>query len=199
MSDIEATPSGEYSNLEAQQRPRTRANRQATGNIINSPSNRLDEYFAPRKSQRLAAKNAKDVFKVARQRGGSSNVPPLSGYLGTIPQEVRLLGIFAQLQSDQRAASTLLALCTLSTHRAVLYRLLLRRETVATACNQPITAESFCFSLLLCMFCYSPKLNPSPVLPSFFAEFGAHFRLPICPRAWHSRGNLQVLHPQRHH
>lgn len=61
--------------------------------MLTSPSNRLDEYFPPRKSQRLAAKNAKDVFKQARQRGGSPNASPLTGYLSSIPHEVGQFGL----------------------------------------------------------------------------------------------------------
>jgi hypothetical protein len=95
MTDGEPSTSSQNYDIATRYRTRQRTSRQPVGGTLaalTSPSSKLDEYFdyaPPRKSQRLAAKNAKDVFKQARQRGGSAVVPPLTGYLGSIPQEVR--------------------------------------------------------------------------------------------------------------
>jgi len=95
MADEEPSTSTQNRDIVTRYRTRQRTSRQAAGATLatlTSPSSKLDEYFdycPPRKSQRLAAKNAKDVFKQVRQRGGSAVVPPLTGYLGSIPQEVR--------------------------------------------------------------------------------------------------------------
>ena len=95
MTDKEASTSSQNQDVSSRYRTRQRTSRQPAGGslaTLTSPSSKLDEYFdyaPPRKSQRLAAKNAKDVFKQARQRGGSAVVPPLTGYLASIPQEVR--------------------------------------------------------------------------------------------------------------
>jgi len=63
--------------------------RNAGAGQLTSPTAQLDEYFRPRKSLRLAGKYAKDVIRQARAHGAVSYVPPLTGYLGSIPQEVR--------------------------------------------------------------------------------------------------------------
>jgi hypothetical protein len=95
MTDGEPSTSSQQQDVATCYRTRQRTKRQPPGGslaTLTSPSSKLDEYFdyaPPRKSQRLAAKNAKDVFKQARQRGGSAVVPPLTGYLASIPQEVR--------------------------------------------------------------------------------------------------------------
>lgn len=95
MTGEEASTSSQDYDVATRYRTRQRTSRQAAGGTLaalTSPSSKLDEYYdycPPRKSQRLAARNAKDVFKQARQRGGSAVVPPLTGYLGSIPQEVR--------------------------------------------------------------------------------------------------------------
>ncbi|KAL4522955.1 hypothetical protein Ndes2526A_g07679 [Nannochloris sp. 'desiccata'] len=93
MANEEPSMSTQNRDVVTRYRTRQRTSRQPAGGTLatlTSPSSKLDEYFdycPPRKSQRLAAKNAKDVFKQARQRGGSALVPPLTGYLGSIPQE----------------------------------------------------------------------------------------------------------------
>ena len=93
MAEREASTSQPSCGVSTRNRTRQRSSRQAPGaTVLTSPSNRLDEYFPPRKSQRLAAKNAKGVFKQARQRGGSPSASPLTGHLGSIPQEVRQFG-----------------------------------------------------------------------------------------------------------
>ena len=95
MTDGEPSTSSQAIDIATRYRTRQRTSRQPAGGTLSaltSPSSKLDEYYEycpPRKSQRLAAKNAKDVFKQVRQRGGSAVVPPLTGYLGSIPQEVR--------------------------------------------------------------------------------------------------------------
>lgn len=63
-----------------------------------SPTNQLDSYFAPRKSQRLAVRTSKsESLRQVRQRGSGGSVPGLTGHLGSIPQEVRQ---FANVGAD---------------------------------------------------------------------------------------------------
>lgn len=73
-------------------RTRQKANNESTPSILTSPTSQLDEYFPPRKAQRLVTKNAKDAFRHARQRAKATEAPLLTGYLGTLPREVRQFG-----------------------------------------------------------------------------------------------------------
>lgn len=86
------------SGISTRSRTRQRDNQKTPGkrstsgaSTLTSPTSQLDEYFPPRKSQRLAGKYAKNSFRQAREHGNVSYVPPLTGLLGTIPLEVRQL------------------------------------------------------------------------------------------------------------
>ena len=95
MADEQPSISGQHAGVETRASRRERSSRQTPGgrpsgsNLLTSPTNQLDAYFAPRKSQRLAGRPSKVD---ARQPEVSDPAPALTGYLGSIPEEVRQFG-----------------------------------------------------------------------------------------------------------